>query len=143
MLHTFTGLCERDQKYMDANLQLALICQTWRVVDVLAPPSTRDTRVCNEQGCCGAVMDLEIACSWPWDTIADQIAVTDPEMCKVDTLWEWNHEKGNLKLIRSILNVSGIKTTIHFLAHGEHAEHLSVVDIKATMKKQKLMRSDF
>ncbi|KAL2917393.1 ubiquitinyl hydrolase 1 [Polyrhizophydium stewartii] len=59
---TFASIFERPSLTADIELQVALLSQTWRVVDVLAPPSGRDLRLCRDTLCCGSQLVASLMC---------------------------------------------------------------------------------
>ncbi|KAI8927010.1 hypothetical protein BC831DRAFT_454183 [Entophlyctis helioformis] len=60
---TYSSVVDRPSMSMDTHLQMALLSQTWRVVDVLAPASGRDMRLCRDPTCCAAALAASISCS--------------------------------------------------------------------------------
>lgn len=87
ILRTYDGICTRPSASMQSDLQMALLTQTWRVVDVLAPASSRDVRICTEIGCCAG--ELEMHCS----TSPDDLDHESPSNVMFDSESSMNSEE--------------------------------------------------
>jgi hypothetical protein len=138
ILRTFENLGDKNYKVMESDIQLALLAQAWRVVDILAPRAARDPKLCFDSNCCKGCVDFIIERNFTDSpqVVNDYIAIGDEKACKVNTIWEWTMETGYLKGIESKIDLrDGVELNIGSLVHGEGLEFTTVVDMTLKIEK--------
>ncbi|KAJ3270677.1 hypothetical protein HDV01_007501 [Terramyces sp. JEL0728] len=138
ILKTFETICERPGKYMDTDLQISLIFQTWRVVDVLAPRSCRDTQLCSKNDCCAASISVSLEREFH-DGVSDKsistfTTLSDEAECRLSNVWEWNGERGNIKSFTSSFDIKeGITVEVESLSCGDDNNAVADIEVKAPL----------
>ncbi|KAJ3251048.1 hypothetical protein HK103_002913 [Boothiomyces macroporosus] len=138
ILKTFETICDRPGKYMDTDLQISLIFQTWRVVDVLAPRSCRDSQLCSKNDCCAASISVSLEREFH-DGILDKsitsyTTLSDPTECLLSNHWEWNGDRGKIKSFTSNFEVrDGISVNVDCLSCGEDSLAVADIEVKAPL----------
>ena len=131
---------------MDADLQLALLCQTWRVVDVLSPGIARDAKLCLDNDCCQGWLFVNLnASTWPTYQREQQeeIHLLDVETHlpippeHEEVLLE--SETGALKVKTFYCDIEQGKLQLDCLAHGAGNESISLIDVKLHIKSKWLV----
>ncbi|EGF82331.1 hypothetical protein BATDEDRAFT_22709 [Batrachochytrium dendrobatidis JAM81] len=125
---TYTSVFDRPNLNMDLSLQMALLSQTWRVIDVLAPPGGRDVRLCRDDRCCPSALCATVQCS-SWDVQVD-------DLC--DTLDELGLEESNIAgstavntPMTAVLDETHVKTQASIPSNDGEDELTSTLSIES------------
>jgi hypothetical protein len=132
---TYDGVCNRPTPQMSAEIQMSLIAQTWRVLDILSPNGPRDFKVCTAENCCSGLTQCKGTRSSP--NIPD-FSLMFPEFSLYESSEQFLTE--NELLFATDTGSFRVKTfaipmkcqpnlTIVCLAYGENQENMTIIDV--------------
>ena len=154
ILNTFDTLCERPGDTMERDLQMSLVAQIWRVVDVLTPKTARDPKfdtgvtVSNDPH---YYSDLDVKLERVWDKNDEQgdtkklefesISFGPQSRCDFEINWEWNTEKGKIRSITCTFKDRGdrygfpVFFELTGIMFGENFDFVSLSDVRVKIPK--------
>jgi hypothetical protein len=105
ILNTLETLCDRPQEFMDISLQMSVLVQTWRVIDILSSPGLRDPQIgcqCRQGKSCFSEMSFIFERDFGdghEETRPLEFDVSDFGGVVDDLAWEWDQNNVSLKAI--------------------------------------------
>jgi hypothetical protein len=138
IVKTFGSLGNRSPGAMENSIQLSLIAQTWRVIEILAPSLARDPKLCYDNACCGGCVDIKIDGMEQrlFKVVDDILAIGDEKSEEIKLIWEIEFDSNSLKAIVSEVEIRpGIKVISENLIHGERGEFCTLVQLYVQVDK--------
>jgi len=137
IMNTLETLCNRPQNTMDVGLQMSVLAQTWRVIDILSAPSYKDPRSdCDCDGGCGDfafshmlfTLEREFGDGEenrnPVEFRTDDYIRNSPE---VD--WIWGKSAAKMKGVSQSFDDGHSTFDLQAIWHGEEGNQLSIIDV--------------
>lgn len=131
---------------MDNDRQMAMLVQTWRVVDILGVPASKDIKLCADAECCNSEAEFTIE-QENWTGIESKAhefyaAIADPKICDIAIDWEWKSEHGHLHSATSNVEINeNMEMMVQSLVHGESNEFMSIFDVQLKVTKSFLIKN--
>ena len=103
IVKTLQTLSSTTESTMDSDLQMSLLAQTWRVIDILAPPNSRDLTLCSDEQCCGEQTVITLNSHYKSDEtqLEHYISLGNKPNSQKKTKWAW---KGESSFMRSSIH---------------------------------------
>ncbi|KAJ3355482.1 hypothetical protein HDU91_005671 [Kappamyces sp. JEL0680] len=147
IIKVFETLCSRPGETMARNMQMSILIQVWRLVEMLAPKLSRDTRFECTPSSPGLDIRLEREfgtgepddrpCEFPTVMLFEQ---------KIQVDWKWEQEdKGKIMKVSTEFKSDGLDLefpsyfSVQGLQHGDDYDFLSLTDIRIKVPKCYLM----
>jgi hypothetical protein len=138
IVKTIETLVERPENKMNEELQMTVLAQTWRVIEVLAPSIARDLRICCNNECCDGGTDISIEVeNWgssECERKAYHVGLQNSTVSPSTPRWTWSSTTSFMKsTIYTVTVCNGVEMTLEALQHEE--TQMSIVDLSLNIKK--------